>query len=48
MKKGEKAVRTLRPQSTWKQKLASTRRLEAEAVTAALSLTLHPTLTLTP
>ena len=37
MKKGEKAVRTLRPQTTWKQKLASTRRLEAEAVTTALN-----------
>ena len=38
MKKGEKAVRTLRPQSTWKQKLASTRRMEAEAVTPRVRL----------
>jgi hypothetical protein len=37
MKRGEKAVRTLRPQSTWKERVATKRRLEAEAVTTALN-----------
>ena len=37
MKKGEKAVSMMRKQTTWKQRLASTRRLEAAAVTAALN-----------
>eukprot|EP00964_Phaeocystis_antarctica_P091858 scaffold58971_cov45-Phaeocystis_antarctica.AAC.1 len=37
MRKGEAALRVLRPQSTWKEKLHSTRRLEAAAVTAGLN-----------
>eukprot|EP00964_Phaeocystis_antarctica_P091859 scaffold58971_cov45-Phaeocystis_antarctica.AAC.2 len=42
MRKGEVALRMLRPQTTWKQKLAVVRRQEAAAVTAALTPTLHP------
>ena len=37
MKKGEVALRTLRPQTTWKQKLHSSRRLDAAALTASLN-----------
>ena len=37
MRKGEVALRMLRPQTTWKQKLAVVRRQEAAAVTAALN-----------
>ena len=47
MRKGEVALRMLRPQTTWKQKLALTRRLEAAAVTLTLTLTLAQALTLT-
>ena len=37
MRKGEAHLRASQPQSTWKQRLASSRRLEAEAVTLALT-----------
>ena len=41
MRKGEVALRQLRPQTTWREKLVSTRRLEAAAVTAGLNKEKH-------
>ena len=37
MKKGEAALRSLRPQTTWREKVAARRRLEVTALTASMS-----------